>query len=88
MRGEDDVLTIGINRAVDLLAKKQSHSSGKLLGEHPEDGQPVTLKSGRYGPYVQHGRRNASLPKTIDENSVDLETAVALLKAKAKKKRA
>ncbi len=86
LRGEDDVLTIGINRAVDLLAEKKNHASGKHLGEHPEDGQPVTLKSGRYGPYIQHGRLNASLPPTVDANSIDLETALALLRAKAQKK--
>ncbi len=87
LRDPDDVLTIGINRAVDLLAEKKSHGSGKLLGEHPEDGQPVTLKSGRYGPYVQHGRLNASIPATVDEKSIDLNIAVELLRTKAQKKK-
>ncbi len=89
---DDDVLTIGGNRAIDLVIAKESGLSGrrfgggespaKALGEHPEGG-PVSLKAGRFGPYVQHGKINATLPKDADVTAFTLADAVALLGAKA-----
>ncbi len=81
---DDDVLTIGLNRAVSLLAEakaggRRGAAPGKALGEHPEDGAPVTLHEGRYGPYVKHGRVNATIPKSIPPDQVTLDQAVALL---------
>ena len=57
------------------------------LGNHPDDGAPVTVKEGRYGPYVQHKRTNATLPKGVDQNAISLDEAVVLLAAKAAKKK-
>ena len=57
------------------------------VGEHPDDGGPITLKKGRYGPYVQHKRTNATLPKGVEENAITLDQAVALIAAKAAKKK-
>jgi DNA topoisomerase-1 len=85
LRGEDDVLTIGLNRAVALLAEPSGTRrapAGKTLGVHPADGQPVTLGNGRYGPYVRHGRIFASLPKGEEPEAITLEAALALLAAK------
>ena len=82
LKGDDDVLAIGLNRAVALLAEKKS--KGRSLGEHP-DGGGVTVNSGRYGPYVKHGRLNASLSKGTTAEEITLEEAVALLAALAKK---
>jgi len=86
---EDDVLTIGMNRAVEVIAnapkKGARASTGKAIGEHPDDGKPVTVQNGRYGPYVKHGRINATLPKDMEMDSVTLEQAVELLAAKAAK---
>jgi DNA topoisomerase-1 len=81
----DDVLEIGMNRAVELLAgaKGKTRTPGKTLGDHPDDGKPVTLNSGRFGPYVSHGGIHATLPRGRDELSLD--EAVALLAAKAAK---
>ncbi len=81
----DDVLDVGMNRAVELLAgaKAKSRAPAQSLGDHPADGKPVTLNSGRFGPYVSHGGINANLPKGKDQ--VTLEEAVALLAAKAAK---
>ncbi len=81
----DDVLEIGMNRAVELLAgaKAKTRAPAQTLGNHPEDGKPVTLNSGRFGPYVSHGGINANLPKGKDQ--VTLEEAVALLAAKTAK---
>jgi DNA topoisomerase I len=81
---DDDVLTIGLNRAVSLLAEakgggRRGVAPGKLLGEHPTAGGPVTLHEGRYGPYVKHGKLNATLPKSQAPDQITLDQAVALL---------
>ena len=55
------------------------------LGAHPEDGKPVNIYKGRYGPYVKHGRINASVPKSETEESLTLAQAVELLAARAAK---
>ncbi len=81
----DDVLEIGLNRAVVLIAeKKGGRAAGPLkeLGAHPGDGKPVTVHSGRYGPYVKHGRTMASLPKGQEPEAATLEAALALLEQK------
>ena len=90
LKEDDDVLSIGLNRAVVLLAEAPARrgSSGKKIGEHPEDGKPITLHDGRYGPYVKHGRLNATLPKEREPADVTVDEAVALLAAQAEKKRA
>jgi DNA topoisomerase-1 len=56
-----------------------------VLGKHPADGQPVALYSGRYGPYVKHGKVNATLPDQGMIGTITLDEAVELLGAKAKK---
>jgi DNA topoisomerase-1 len=87
----DDVLEIGLNRAVDILAAakggkgRPAKSEGKAVGQHPQDGKPVMLHSGRYGPYVAHGGVNATLPKSLTPEQVTLEKAVELIAAKAAK---
>lgn len=50
---DDDVLTVGLNRAVDVLGRKMA--SVRTLGPHPRDAQPVLVRKGRFGPYLQHG---------------------------------
>jgi DNA topoisomerase-1 len=82
------VLEIGLNRAVSLLAEAPKRGGGalKTLGEHPDDGKPVTLHKGRYGPYVKHGRLNASLPKGTEAEEATLDMAVDLLAKQAEKK--
>ncbi len=90
LKGDDDVLTIGLNRAVALLAEAPARGggTGKALGNHPTDGKPVTLHSGRWGPYVKHGRLFASLPKGADTDAATLDMAVELLAARAAKGKA
>jgi DNA topoisomerase-1 len=78
---DDDVLSLGLNRAVVLLAKKLD--SVKILGPHPKGGD-VTLRRGRFGPYVQHGSTVANLPKGVASEDMDLEAAVSLLAEKGK----
>ncbi len=87
---DDDVLTIGMNRAITLIAEaatkgRPAQKVLRELGEHPDDQKPVTLHEGRFGPYVKHGKINASLPKGEEPDSLTMETALALLAAKAAK---
>ena len=79
---DDDVLAIGLNRAVDLLAKKLA--SVRSLGAHPKDGAPITVRKGRFGPYVQHGNLVANLPRGVTLDDIALAEAVALLAEKGK----
>ena len=79
---DDDVLAIGENRAVDLLAKKLA--SVRTLGPHPADKELVSVRKGRFGPYFQHGQTVANLPRGVTMDDVTLEDAVALLAEKGK----
>ena len=82
----DDVLSIGMNRAVELLATSKARPAAeplRALGDHPTDGKPVAIFKGRYGPYVKHERVMASIPKSADPETFSLDDAVALLEAKA-----
>ncbi len=79
---DDDVLTVGLNRAVDVLAKKLA--SVRSLGPHPKDGAAVIVRKGRFGPYAQHGQTVANLPREATLETVSLDEAVALLAAKGK----
>jgi DNA topoisomerase-1 len=92
----EEVFSVGINRAVSLLAEKRAGGGRrpggrgtpkalKTLGDHPSEGGPVTVRDGRYGPYVNHGKVNATLPKDVSADSVTMEQAVELLAAKAGK---
>ncbi len=82
----DGVLTIGLNRAVDLLAQQGKSRNGfgtlKELGNHPADGKPVTVSKGRFGPYIKHGAVNATLPKGAVVEEMTLAQALELLAAK------
>jgi DNA topoisomerase I len=79
----ESVHDITLERAVALLAeKKASGGGGRSLGAHPDDGRTVSVHSGRYGPYVKHGKVNATIPASTDPEKIALEEAVALLAAK------
>ncbi|MEM9901557.1 MAG: type I DNA topoisomerase [Pseudomonadota bacterium] len=98
----DEVFTIGMNRAVEVLAAKRVRGQStakalKDLGEHPEAGGAMAVMEGRYGPYVKWEKVNATLPKGTDPADVTPEMAVELIaekqaksgkKAPAKKKTA
>ena len=83
---DDDVLKIELDRAVDLLKLARQRGGAtplKELGAHPDDGQPVQVFDGRYGPYVKHGKINATIPKDVPVNDLTLAQAVALIAEKA-----
>ncbi|GBR12255.1 type I DNA topoisomerase [Asaia spathodeae] len=79
---DDDVLTVGLNRAIDSLAKKMA--SIRTLGAHPKDGAAVLVRKGRFGPYVQHGQVVANLAKGQSMDEVTFDDALALLAEKGK----
>ncbi|OAE37485.1 type I DNA topoisomerase [Agrobacterium tumefaciens] len=84
----EDVFSIGLNRAVTVIAEKQSKGPGrgrsgtpaalKELGDHP-DGGAITVRDGRYGAYVNWGKVNATIPKGQDPASVTLDEALVLI---------
>ncbi|MBW4024969.1 MAG: type I DNA topoisomerase [Proteobacteria bacterium] len=79
---DDDVLSVGANRAVDLLAKKLA--GVRTLGAHPKDGEAIMVKKGRFGPYAQHGKVVANLPRAVSMDDITLDDAVALLTEKGR----
>jgi DNA topoisomerase-1 len=82
---DDDILSVGINRAVDLLARKLA--SVRSLGPHPRDQEAVTVRKGRFGPYVQHAKTVANLPRGVSMDELTLDEAVSLLGEKGKQLR-
>jgi DNA topoisomerase-1 len=79
---DDDVLVLGLNRAVDLIARKLA--SVRTIGPHPGNKEPVSVRKGRFGPYVQHGQTVANLPRGVNMEDITLDEAVALLAEKGK----
>ncbi len=94
LENADEVFEVGLNRAVTVLAEKRAGGGRgargaaaalKELGAHPEDGQPVRVMNGRFGPYIKHGSTNANVPRGKDPQEVTLEEAVALIAERAAK---
>ncbi|MDE2464223.1 MAG: type I DNA topoisomerase [Alphaproteobacteria bacterium] len=92
LESAEDVFTIGLNRAVTLIAEKKARAPSrrgpeplKELGPHPQSGVPIKLMRGRFGPYVTDGKTNATVPKQTDPLSLDLQGAVELIDARAAK---
>jgi DNA topoisomerase I len=93
LESEEDVHTIGLNRAVVVIAEKIAKGPSarfqrgqtvlKDLGAHPDDGQPVRVLKGRFGPYIAHGKTNANVPKGSDPAEMTLEASLPLLAARA-----
>ena len=90
----DDVLNIGLNRGVTLIAEKIANPGkgrrfggdpGRSLGEHPQRGAPILVKKGRYGPYVTNNGINATIPDNIVPDQITLDQAVGLIEARAEK---
>jgi DNA topoisomerase-1 len=88
LKKEDNVYTVTIERALELLnTPKMGRSTAtvlKELGTHPEDGKPVQVLEGKYGPYIKHKSKSASVPKEVELDKVTLEMGLELLAARAK----
>ena len=91
----EEVFSVGINRAVVLLAEKKAGAKSRFqraaatvlkeLGEHPSEGGKVQVLSGRYGPYVKHGDVNATLPRNKEPAALTMDEAVLLIAERAAK---
>ncbi|WP_299826746.1 type I DNA topoisomerase [uncultured Roseobacter sp.] len=90
----DEVFTVGMNRAVQLLAEKVASRGGRgaaaktlrELGEHPDQGGQISIMEGKYGPYVKWEKINATLPKGTEPDDLTIEAAILLIDEKAAKK--
>ncbi|MGF1516477.1 MAG: type I DNA topoisomerase [Nodosilinea sp.] len=89
IKGDDDVLTITLERALEMLAQPKAGRGRKKvdplkeLGAHPDDNEPVAVFNGPYGLYVKHGKVNASVPEGVEVDAVTLEEALSWINAKA-----
>jgi DNA topoisomerase-1 len=88
---DEDILSIGLNRAVTLIEEKKLNPGkgrrfgadpGKQLGDHPQRGGMIVAKNGRYGPYVSHDGVNANLPNEKTPETITLDEAAALIDAR------
>ena len=79
---DETVINLGLNHAVVLIAEN-SEKLGKVLGDHPDGSGKIFVKSGRFGPYVEHNKLRATLPKDITIEEINLDKAIELLIAKA-----
>jgi DNA topoisomerase-1 len=79
----EDIFTIGLNRAITLIAEAKpgriSSSIIKNLGEHPEDRKPVRIMKGQYGPYIKYKSLNATIPEEKDPQELTMEEALILI---------
>ncbi len=82
---DEDVTILGLNRAVDLVDAAAEKAQTRLIGNHPKDGKPVTVRKGRFGFFVGHGRNKAPLRKGDKADDIDLERAVTMLAEKAER---
>jgi DNA topoisomerase-1 len=87
----EDLFSIGLNRAVSVLAEKRAGGGKsrfgrniqkkvlKDLGEHPTEGGKIEVLDGKYGPYVSHNKVNATIPKGRSPEALTMDEAIALL---------
>ena len=79
----DDIFSIGLNKAVTLIAEakpgRRSSNEIKNLGEHPEDKKPVKVMKGQFGPYIKYKTINATIPDDKDPNDITMEEALVYI---------
>ena len=79
----DELFTIGLNRAITLIAEAKpgriSSSLIKDLGEHPDDKKNVRIMKGQYGPYIKYKSLNATIPEEKDPTELTMEEALILI---------
>jgi len=88
LTAQDNVLDVELDRAIELLKQKSEKKRGKTssvikdMGEHPENGEKIQIMTGRYGPYIKYGKKNISIPKNKDAESMDMGAVLDLIKQK------
>ncbi len=79
----EDIFSIGLNRAVTMIAESKpgriSSSEIKHLGEHPEDKKPVRVMKGKFGPYIKYKSINATIPEEKDPHEINMDDALILI---------
>ena len=79
----EDIFSIGLNRAVDMIADAKlgriSSSEIKHLGEHPDDKKPVRVMKGKFGPYIKYKSLNATIPEEKNPNEINMNDALILI---------
>lgn len=92
LQAEDNVLTVGLERALALLAEpkkgrggRAGKSAGRTLGAYPNGKGDITVHDGKYGAYVKYGTINATIPKTITPENITIEQAVELIETRQEK---
>ena len=86
LKDDDDVLTVGLDRAMDLIRQKENRNKPqRVVGKHPESGEPIEVWNGRYGPYVKHDGTNASLKDDQSIDALTMDEALDLLAEKGDK---
>ena len=79
----DDIFSIGLNKAVTLIAEakpgRRSSNEIKNLGEHPEDKKPVKVMKGQFGPYIKYKTINATIPDDKDPNDITMDEALVYI---------
>ncbi|MBD2510726.1 type I DNA topoisomerase [Nostoc muscorum FACHB-395] len=92
LKAADNVLTISLERALELLSEpkkgrsstnSKSKAALRELGPHPEDAETINIYDGPYGPYIKHGKTNVSIPEGQTVEDITLTEALNLLAAKA-----
>jgi DNA topoisomerase I len=91
LKAEDSLFTVSLERALELLAipktgrgkRAAAKQALRELGKHPEDGEPINIYDGPYGPYIKYGKVNASLPEETTVENISLEEALKLVLEKA-----
>ena len=86
---DENPLTIGINRAVDILSKPKKNTNRtvkpfKELGNHPDDKEKISLYKGKYGLYFKYKGLNFGLPKTVDSDKITINDIVNIINSKKK----
>lgn len=89
----EEVFDIGVNRAVTVIAEHKAKGPARAaggsviseLGEHPDDGKPVRVLDGRFGPYVKYDKVNATVPKDENPAEITLERGLELIAARMAK---
>ena len=77
----DNILDVGLERAIELIAKPtiRGNATLKTYGEHPEEKKEITAHDGKYGFYVKCGKINASLLGDQAVENINLEDAIKLI---------
>ena len=83
---DDTVITIGINHAVTMI-NESGQKIGRSLGSMGDEGD-IKVKSGRFGPYVELGKVRATIPKSMDPDTITLEDGIKLIEAKKAREKA